>query len=85
LKFIQPDLYLSVLDPATEDFKTSAKRYLEKADAVILHRNGKRPSWAEIDLGTSERPVFVVKPPGYVTAEIVEFVESALTSALCRP
>ncbi|HZR65235.1 MAG TPA: hypothetical protein VFA85_08820 [Terriglobales bacterium] len=85
MKFLRPDLYLSVLDPATEDFKLSAKRFLEKADAVILHRSGKRASWPEIDLAASERPVFVVEPPGYVTSEIVGFVENALTSALCRP
>ena len=37
LKFVRPDLYLTVLDPATPDFKRSAQEFLDRADAVILH------------------------------------------------
>ena len=37
LKFMRPDLYLTVLDPGTEDFKNSAREFLDRADAVILH------------------------------------------------
>ena len=37
LKFLRPDLYLTVLDPATADFKNSAREFLDRADAVILH------------------------------------------------
>src|ERR1700757_4318953 len=37
LKFLRPDLYLTVLDPGTEDFKTSAREFLDRAGAVILH------------------------------------------------
>src|SRR5579875_3535718 len=33
--FLRPDLFLTVLDPATADFKPSALRYLDRADAVI--------------------------------------------------
>ncbi len=39
LKFVRPDLYLTVLDPATADFKKSAQEFLDRADAVILHEN----------------------------------------------
>src|SRR3954462_2171949 len=39
LKFIRPDVYISVLDPANEDFKSSAQQYLERAVAIILHRH----------------------------------------------
>ena len=38
LKFVRPDLYLTVLDPATADFKRSAQEFLDQADAVILHQ-----------------------------------------------
>ncbi|HEY4052735.1 MAG TPA: hypothetical protein VGL74_03280, partial [Terriglobales bacterium] len=73
MKFIQPDIYISVLDPANEDFKNSAQQYLERADAVILHRSGKRdPNWQGISL--PDRPLFVVDPPDYVSSEVVEFV-----------
>ena len=37
MKFLRPDLYLTVLDPSTPDFKTSAREFLDRADAVILH------------------------------------------------
>jgi len=36
VEFIQPDLYIAVLDPAVEDFKNSARRFMERADAVLL-------------------------------------------------
>jgi hypothetical protein len=36
LRFLQPDLYLAVLDPSVQDFKPSALRYLDRADAIVL-------------------------------------------------
>src|SRR5258706_14932544 len=41
LKFVRPDLYVTVLDPGTEDFKISAREFLDRAGAVILHRGSK--------------------------------------------
>ena len=35
LRFLKPDLYLAVLDPAVLDFKPSALRYLDRADALL--------------------------------------------------
>src|SRR6202142_1277894 len=37
LRFLKPDLYLTVLDPATADFKVSAQTFLDRADAVPMH------------------------------------------------
>src|SRR5215467_16220313 len=37
LQFLQPDLYITVLDPATADFKASARTFLARADAIVLH------------------------------------------------
>jgi hypothetical protein len=78
LKFLQPDLYLTVLDPATADFKTSARDFLDRASAVIFHgANG--TAWPGVSLEqVSERPVFQITPPPYVTPEIVEFVRAKL-------
>jgi hypothetical protein len=80
LKFIRPDLYIGVLDPATEDFKTSAQEFLDRADAVILHhKRNNRPHWRGISLKPVDgRPQFNIYPPNYVTQEIIEFVESRL-------
>jgi hypothetical protein len=83
LKFLRPDLYLTVLDPETEDFKTSAREFLDRAGAVILHdgSNAGGSAWQGVSLKpVAERPVFRIAPPPYVTAEIVEFVRSSLTS-----
>ncbi|MGH9515207.1 MAG: hypothetical protein ACRD3P_05960, partial [Terriglobales bacterium] len=80
LKFIQPDVYISVLDPATEDFKSSAQQFLGRADAVVLHRRGSgEPRWRGIAL--PERPVFVIDPPDYVSSEVVEYVARRLGAA----
>ena len=81
LKFMRPDLYLTVLDPGTEDFKTSAREFLDRAGAVILHDSSKAASlaWQGVSLKpVAERPVFRITPPPYVTAEIVEFVRSRI-------
>src|ERR1039457_5530496 len=47
LRFLKPDLYLTVLDPATADFKSSAQQFLDRADAVLLHADleAKNPAW----------------------------------------
>jgi hypothetical protein len=80
LKFLRPDLYLSVLDPATADFKKSAQEFLDQADAVILHEGeGRKPAWREISLKpVAGRPLFRICPPPYITSEIVEFVRGRL-------
>ena len=88
LSFLEPDLYLTVLDPATADFKKSAREFLNRADAVVLHdtSNGKsrRPqkakaAWQNLSLETlSTKPTFRIQPPPYVTPELVKFVRSRL-------
>jgi hypothetical protein len=81
LKFVRPDLYLTVLDPATADFKKSAQEFLDRADAVILHENAAKPvAWRDLSLKpVAGRPLFHISPPEYVTPPIVEFVRQKLT------
>jgi hypothetical protein len=80
LKFLRPDLYLTVLDPATADFKRSAQEFLDRADAVILHQSETTEvAWREISLKpVARRPMFRISPPPYVTSQIVEFVREGL-------
>jgi len=80
LKFLRPDLYLTVLDPATADFKRSAQEFLDRADAVILHQSEMTEvAWREISLKpVARRPMFRISPPPYVTSQIVEFVREGL-------
>ena len=80
LDFLQPDLYLSVLDPTVADFKESARRFLDRADALLL------PSGTGANLSTmSDKPRFPIAPPGYMSDELVEFVRARLTSSAVHP
>lgn len=75
LKFLRPDVYLTVLDPGTADFKASAREFLDFADAIILHDSRESPAWSDVSLKPlGGKPVFHIHPPTYVTAEIAEFV-----------
>jgi hypothetical protein len=90
MRLLKPDLYLTVLDPATADFKSSAQTYLDRADAVLLHsaRGLKDTAWKSVSLKpVANRPVFAIEPPNYVTQEVVEFVQSRLllTSSQTQP
>src|ERR1700726_94663 len=79
LKFLRPDLYLTVLDPSTADFKNSAREFLDRADAVILHQVSGGAAWQAGALKpVAGRPLFRTTPPQYVTPEIVHFVRSSL-------
>jgi hypothetical protein len=79
LKFVRPDLYLTVLDPGTADFKTSAQEFLDRADAVILHTHDSQPAWVQVSLKpVANRPIFQIQPPPYVTPQLIEFVDHRL-------
>ena len=83
LKFLRPDLYLTVLDPATADFKNSAREFLDRASAVILHDAPDGAAWQAVSLKpVAERPVFRITPPQYVSVEIVQFVRANLTEQI---
>ncbi|HEX3353009.1 MAG TPA: hypothetical protein VHS34_09320 [Terriglobales bacterium] len=83
IKFVRPDLYLTVLDPDTADFKKSAQEFLNQADAIILHEGRTQTAvWRDISLKPAAgRPVFRIAPPEYVTPQIVEFVRERLGKA----
>lgn len=83
LRFLKPDLYLTVLDPQTADFKTSAQMFLDRADAVLLHETASaaKPAWERISLKpVIDRPIFVIKPAQYVTPEVADFVRKHLAT-----
>ena len=76
LRFIRPDVYLSVLDPQVEDFKESSRLYLDRADAVLLPEGMLgSPGWKGVSLKLiAGTPVLAMKPPVYVTDEVLKFV-----------
>lgn len=83
LRFLRPDLFLSVLDPGVEDFKESALRYLDRADAVLVPPGGLAGvAWHGVSLKLIDGvPRFEVAAPGYVSPAVVEFVRGRLLSA----
>ncbi len=80
LTFLRPDVFVSVLDPETSDFKESAKAYLDRADAVVLVGDGvEHPAWD----GVSPRLIararrFFGTPTAPCSAELVAFVRERM-------
>ena len=75
MKFLRPDVYLTVLNFGNADFKRSALEFLDRASAVLLHQGADVPEWDGVSLKLMEgKPVFRIQPPEYVTPEVVEFV-----------
>jgi molybdopterin-guanine dinucleotide biosynthesis protein len=91
MKFIRPDLYITVLDYATPDFKQSAREFLDRADAVVLHEPAVAgleiaPTWNDVSLKpiAGKARVFRVRPSQYVTDELVEFVRERIAKSKDR-
>jgi hypothetical protein len=81
LRFVRPDLYITVLDAATADFKLSAQQFLERANAVVLHDSTGAVAWDHVSMSpVSGKPTFRIHPPQYVTQELVEFVRAELNA-----
>jgi molybdopterin-guanine dinucleotide biosynthesis protein len=81
LQFLKPDLYLTVLDAGTADFKDSARLFLDRADAVLIRATGRGliPQWKGISPRLVEdKPLFVIAPPDYMSDDVVSFVEQRL-------
>jgi hypothetical protein len=86
LEFVNPDVFLMVLDFSCGDFKPSSLRFLARADAfVVVDRGMSAPMWEDVSRGLwDHKPQFLVKPPVYVTAEVSDFVKSRLSPAATR-
>ncbi len=83
MQFLRPDLYLAVLDPANKDFKASALRFLDRADAVLwVGEEEQEVEWENVSLklirGT---PKFRVQAPSFLSDEVVEFVRERMKQA----
>ena len=80
LEFAGPDLYLIVLDPATRDFKVSARKYLDRADAIVLRSTGtgafdSDPVLADV---LRSKPRFVLPLGAPASPELLELVRARL-------
>jgi hypothetical protein len=71
VEFLRPDVYLTVLDPAVEDFKVSARRFLDQADAALVMGNTEM-------LESGPATVFRTERGLWLTPEVVSFLEQRL-------
>ena len=80
LRFLQPDVFVSVLDAETADFKESAKRYLDRADAVVLTGGSlEQAAWTGVSPNLVRRARrFSGCAEEYCSPELVEFVQQRL-------
>ena len=87
LRFLKPDLALSVLDPSVPDFKPSAMRYLDRVDALVMPASTAPVSvWEGVSGQLVQRKLrFPFAAPEYCSSELVAFVRDALRSAVSLP
>lgn len=81
MQFLRPDIYLTVLDAGTADFKDSARLFLDRADAVLVRQTELESRWTGVSAKLIEgKPRFVIAHPDYVTDAVVGFVRSRIVS-----
>jgi hypothetical protein len=81
LGFLRPDLYLSVLDHVTADFKDSARLFLDRADALLVRAGSEDlvPHWRGVSSRLAEGiPRFAIAPPAYISDAVVSLVADRL-------
>ena len=81
LRFLQPDLYLTVLDFSIADFKPSAQYFLDRADAVLFSSAGNTtvPIWSPALLQLVKgKPQFPIEPPTYTSPGVIQLVTQSL-------
>jgi hypothetical protein len=82
LRFLRPDVFVSVLDPGVADFKASALRYLDRADAVVMPA-GSSAGWDGVAASLIARAQRFAMTPGEVCSDgLVAFVEGRLPVGL---
>ena len=78
MEFVNPDVFLMLLDFGCRDFKPSSLRFMDRADAFVIVDHGiSAPLWEGVSRGLwDHKPHFLVQPPRYVTPQLAEFVTS---------
>jgi hypothetical protein len=88
LRFVRPELSISVLDPSVSDFKASAMRYLDRVDALVVPE-GTVFDPAGVWEGVSAKvlmgkPKFEFRDGVYCSEELVEFVTGRLEQLMAK-
>ena len=85
LRFLQPDVSLSVLDFSSGDFKASAMRYLDRVDAIVMPEGSEFLAGGGVSQSLLEKKRrFVSRPLMYCSPELVEFVGARCAALLTR-
>ena len=85
LRFLKPDLALSVLDPAVADFKPSALRFLDRVDALVMPaaETAEGALWEGVSSHLLRgKPRFRFEAPVYCPAALAAFVRESLQAKL---
>lgn len=85
LAHISPALYLFVLNASQSDFKGTASKHLERADALVpIGAADFKHSWPHLDASLlSSKPVFRLAHPEEISDELIDFVRGRL--GLAKP
>jgi molybdopterin-guanine dinucleotide biosynthesis protein len=79
LRFLRPDIFITVLDPSIADFKPSALRYLDRADAVVMPEATTETAWQGVAPSLIARAhKFSMTPQNFCSAELAAFVADRL-------
>jgi hypothetical protein len=86
LQLLRPDLYMVVLDASQADFKATARRYLDRADAFILRSALTQPPWPDVSKVLLEGCPAFSQPLGQpLPSEIRDFVSQRLWNSRQPP
>ena len=87
LDFLNPALYIAVLDGSNPDFKASARRLLGRADALAAVGPRFHPgAWPGIEPCLIEgKPVFRVAAPDYFNPDLCRFIRERTSHHLPTP
>ena len=79
LRFLRPDIFITVLDPSIADFKPSALRYLDRADAVVMPETTTEAAWQGVAPSLIARAQkFSMTPQNFCSPELAAFVAARL-------
>ena len=79
LNFLRPDAYIFVLDYAVADIKDSARRFLERADALITLNPGLPAPWPGVPgRWLTGKPQFAAQAPHYFPLDCARWLRARL-------
>jgi hypothetical protein len=78
LRYLDPDLYVVVLDFAVDDFKESTREFLDRADAFVVVDRSVEAPWPEVAEVLRWKPVFRVPEGVFTSMELTAFLRERL-------